>query len=111
MLIETYIRERDEQNPYDYIYSLDDEGEEINESRQTARRTRASVVSYYVDGAAADGPTDVGNRENQGASGGVDSIESVYVEEVEDTRADRKGDYAAVEIESYYVDEKPMLGN
>ena len=42
VLVETYIRERDAQNPYDYIYSLEDENGTNRE--RGVRRTRDSTL-------------------------------------------------------------------
>ena len=46
ILIETYIRERDAQNPYDFYYSLEDEEGTNNE--QGARQTREGPYRYDV---------------------------------------------------------------
>ena len=63
MLIETYIRERDAQNPYDYYYSVrEDEinSDDQHEARQGATQDRPRIVSYYADGAPSEyTPTDV----------------------------------------------------
>ena len=119
MLIETYIRERDEQNPYDYVYSLEMEEENDNEggqgSRQDARRSRTSIVSYYADGAAANVPTEdvtVADGERQRASGRAVSIESFYSDEVEDADDEDAGTGAGasntnVVVDSYYVNPVP----
>ena len=92
MLIETYIKQRDAQNPYDYLYSIE---EELNRgARLRAGLDRTSVVSYY-----ADAPPNVPEyipTENITIEGGdgltargrVDSIESFYDDEVENVEVD-----------------------
>ena len=120
MLIETYIRERDAQNPYDYVYSLEMEEEADNEGGQGARhgasRARTtSIVSYYADGAAANVPTEdvtVADGERQRASGRAVSIESFYSDEVEGADDDEAGPGAGASntnavVDSYYVNPVP----
>ena len=120
MLIETYIRERDAQNPYDYVYSLEMEEEADNEggqgARQGASRARTtSIVSYYADGACADVPTEdvmVEDDGRQGARGRAVSIESFYSDEVEDADDEDAGTGAGasntnVVVDSYYVNPAP----
>ena len=88
VLVETYIRERDEQNPYDYIYSLDDEAEAAyDRSLETCRESRQ------------------GARAGQRASSRAVSIESFYADEIDDDETAGDGP-----IETYYVHDRAMSG-
>ena len=101
MLIETYIRERDAQNPYDLYYLVGED--EVNlddqqEAREGATQGRPRMVSYYVDGA----PPEVPDTR-------VVSIESFYddgVEEAGNVGAGSRTSKGKGAIESYYVQER-----
>ena len=99
MLIETYIRERDAENPYDHYYSMREE--EVNsdnrqEARQRNRQTGTNVRVYYADGPSADvpeyNPADVVMAEENDRHRGSDrvvSIESFYDDEPDEAEDNR----------------------
>ena len=119
MLIETYIRERDAQNPYDNYYSMREE--EVNsdtrqEARQRDRQPGTNVRVYYADRPSADvpeyNPADVKMAEDNDRQRGSDrvvSIESFYDDGADDAEDNRPQSGAAgatntaTVIDSYYV--------
>ena len=118
MLIETYIRERDAQNPYDNYYSLREESvnsDTRQEARQRDRRSGTNVRVYYADGPSDDvpryNPADVvmaEDIERQRESDRVVSIESFYDKGADDVADDKTESGAGASnadtvIKSYYV--------
>ena len=115
MLVEFYVRERDAQNPYDYIYDVELEATEESTNDDARRRTsRARRETASANPAQIYNPNDVVRldiHEGARARGSIESatvnVESYYVDEVvedtDNTDGEKRADDGIEEIESVYM--------